>query len=420
MKILLKQVKIADSNSPYNGFVKDILIDKNVIEKINDNINEGDKILSFQNIIVSPGWVDIFSNFCDPGFEFKETLETGASAALAGGYTKVFTIANSNPVLHNKPNVEYILQKSKLIPADIFPIGAITKNCEGKELAEMYDMKNSGALAFSDGTNPIQSAGLLLKALQYVNAFNGIIIQIPIDTSIGKYGLINEGIISTQLGLPGIPAMAEEIIVARDIKLARYADANLHFTGVTSAKSLEYISRAKNAGLKVTCSVTPYHLFYCDEDLISYDTNLKVNPPLRSRNDMLALREAVKSGLIDCIASHHLPQEWDSKTCEFEYAKNGMIGLQTSFAAVRTVIPELSLKQFVEIFSTNARKIFGLPYNTITEGGIADITLFSEQENTMLTKGNNKSKSANSPFIDVALNGKVLGVYNKGNLFLND
>lgn len=420
MKILLKQVKIADSNSPYNGFVKDILIDKDVIEKINDNINEGDKILSFQNIIVSPGWVDIFSNFCDPGFEFKETLETGASAALAGGYTKVFTIANSNPVLHNKPNVEYILQKSKLIPADIFPIGAITKNCEGKELAEMYDMKNSGALAFSDGTNPIQSAGLLLKALQYVNAFNGIIIQIPIDTSIGKYGLINEGIISTQLGLPGIPAMAEEIIVARDIKLARYADANLHFTGVTSAKSLEYISRAKNAGLKVTCSVTPYHLFYCDEDLISYDTNLKVNPPLRSRNDMLALREAVKSGLIDCIASHHLPQEWDSKTCEFEYAKNGMIGLQTSFAAVRTAIPELSLKQFVEIFSTNARKIFGLPYNTITEGGIADITLFSEQENTMLTKGNNKSKSANSPFIDVALNGKVLGVYNKGNLFLND
>jgi len=419
MKILLKQVFIADSLSPHHGSVKDILITNGVIEKIGEDISEADETIQFENVFVSPGWVDIFSNFDDPGYEFKETLETGADAAVAGGYTQVFILPNTNPVVHNKTQVEYIVQKSKSLPVKILPLGAVTKSCEGKELAEMYDMYSSGAAAFSDGTAPIQSAGIMVKALQYVKTFDGVIVQVPVDKSIGQFGLVNEGIISTRLGLPGIPAMAEELMIARDIKLAQYADSKLHFTGVSTAKSLEYIKRAKDGGLKVTCSVTPYHLFFCDEDLQNYDTNLKVNPPLRSHDDMMALREAVKNGLVDCIASHHMPQEWDSKTCEFEYAKNGMIGLQTAFTSVHSVLPELDAQHFSALFSLNARRIFNLPLATIAEEQTAELTLFTPDGENVFTKEEIKSKSFNSAFIGKSLKGKVIGIYSKGSLILN-
>lgn len=418
MKILLKQVTIADPNSTYNGLVKDILIIDDVIAQIADSIAEADEIIRVENAAVSPGWVDVFSHFCDPGLEYRETIESGAAAAAAGGYTRVFTLPNTNPVVQSKTQVEYIVQKGISTAVHIQPLGAVTKNGEGKELAEMYDMYSSGAVAFSDGINPVQSAGLMVKALQYVKAFNGVVIQIPVDKSIGQFGLMHEGIISTQLGLPGIPAIAEELMIARDIKLARYADSKLHFTGVTTPKSLEYIKRAKDAGLQVTCSVTPYHLFFCDEDLVTYDTNLKVNPPLRSRADMLALREALKNGLVDCIASHHIPQDWDNKTCEFEYAKNGMIGLQTAYTAVQTAIPELTAGNIAELFATNARKIFGLPAATIKEGEIAELSIFSGSIKGTFIKEQIKSRSTNSAFIDKELNGKVLGIFNKEKLTL--
>ncbi len=419
MKILLKQVAIADPGSPYNGSVKDVLVTNGIIEQIDDNIAEADEEIQYENAFISPGWVDIFSHFNDPGYEYKETLETGAAAAAAGGYTQVFTLPNTNPFVHNKTQVEYIVQKSKPLSVHIRPLGAVTKLCEGKELAEMYDMYSSGAVAFTDGINPVQSGGLMVKALQYVKAFNGVVIQVPVDKSIGQFGLMHEGIISTRLGLPGIPAMAEELMVARDIKLARYADSKLHFTGVTTAKSLEYIKRAKDAGLQVTCSVTPYHLFFCDEDIQGYDTNLKVNPPLRSRIDMRALRDAVKNGLVDCIATHHLPQDWDSKTCEFEYAKNGMTGLQTAFAAVHTALPELTATGIVSLFSVNARKIFNLPTATIAEEQPAELTLFNTTDESIFTKEEIKSKSYNSAFINKSLKGKVIGIYAKGSLILN-
>ncbi|CAN5399719.1 dihydroorotase [soil metagenome] len=419
MKILLKQVTIADPDSTYNGLVKDILIIDDVIAQIADNISEADEILQFENATVSPGWVDVFAHFCDPGLEYRETIETGAAAAAAGGYTRVFILPNTNPVVHSKTQVEYIVQKGSGTAVHVHPLGAVTKNGEGKELSEMYDMYSSGAIAFSDGVNPVQSAGLMVKALQYVKAFDGVVIQVPVDKSIGQFGLMHEGIVSTQLGLPGIPAMAEELMIARDIKLARYADSKLHFTGVTTPKSLEYIKRAKDAGLQVTCSVAPYHLFFCDEDLTTYDTNLKVNPPLRSRADMMALREAVKNGLVDCIASHHIPQDWDNKTCEFEYAKNGMIGLQTAYAAVQTAIPELTAVKIAALFATNARKIFNIQNAAINENNKADITIFNSNEASIFLKEKIKGKSENSAFIAKELKGKVFGIITKGKLVLN-
>ena len=419
MKILIRQATIADPDSAFNGQVCDILINEGRIIKIGAAIKEtADEVIEAEGLTVSSGWVDLFSHFCDPGYEYKETLETGAAAAAAGGYTHVFVLPNTQPIVDNKTQVEYISRKSGDLPITIHPLGAITKGTEGKDLAEMYDMRSSGAIAFSDGLNPVQSPGLFLKALQYVKALDGVLIQVPLDKSIGAGGLINEGVISTRLGLPGIPALAEEVIIKRDIELLRYTQSKLHITGVSTETGLALIKAAKSEGLNITCSVTPYHLFFCDEDLQSYDTNLKVNPPLRGKSDMLALREAVLNGTVDCIASHHIPQGWDNKTCEFEYAKNGMTGLQTVFAVISHLLPEINANRLAALFSLNARKIFGLPVASISEGAVADLSLFTKSETTLLTKEQLRSKSANTPFLDRELNGKVVGIIHKGKLTL--
>jgi dihydroorotase len=419
MTILLRKVLVADPESSYNGLVKDILINNQQIIAISDSIKEhADIVFEEENTLVSSGWIDCFAHFCDPGFEYRETLETGASAAASGGFTSVFILPNTNPTIHSKSQVEYIVQKSKSLPIFVHPLGAVTKNIEGKDLAEMYDMNASGAIAFSDGLYPVQTSGLLLKALQYVKAFKGTIIQMPIDQSIGANGLMNEGVVSTRLGLQGIPSIGEEIMVKRDIDLLRYTESKLHITGISTAKSLALIADAKAEGLNISCSVTPYHLFFCDEDLHDYDTNLKVNPPLRKRADMLALRQGLIDGIIDCISTHHLPQNWDSKVCEFEYAKNGMIGLQSAFAIVNQSIPELSNDAIANVFSKNACKIFGLQGATISENAIANLTLFSKNSTTIISKENNNSKSFNTPFANQTLQGKVIGVVSKGKLLL--
>lgn len=419
MKTLLKQAVIADPNSPFHLQVADILIDGEQIVSIKKNIPDtAEEVVRIDGLIVSPGWVDPFSHFCDPGFEHRETLETGANAAAAGGYTDVFLLPNTQPVTDNKSQAEYIRRSSGHLPVSLHPLGAITRGAEGRDLAEMYDMKNSGAIAFTDGTCPVQSPGLFLKALQYVKAFKGVLIQLPVDKSIGAGGLINEGVISTRLGLPGIPALAEEILLKRDIDLLRYTQSQLHMTGISTEKSLALVTAAKKEGLQISCSVTPYHLFFCDEDMQHYDTNLKVNPPLRTKADMMALREGVLQGAVDCIASHHMPQDWDSKTCEFEYAKNGMTGLETSFAVVNHLLPELDNARVAALFSLNARKIFQMPATTIHENVPAHLTLFSRKGNTLLSRQNIRSKSANTPFIDRELTGKVLGIFCKGHLTL--
>ena len=394
------------------------MIENGVLTSIEPTISsQTDKIVDVPGLHVSPGWVDVFAHFCDPGLEFKETLETGAAAAAAGGYTDVMVLPNTTPVVHNKATVEYIVQKSRTLPVRVHPIGSITRNNEGKELAEMYDMEQSGAVAFSDGTCSVQSSGLLLKALQYVKAVDKTIIQLPDDRAINPGGLMNEGVVSTRLGLPGRPAIAEELMIARDIELVKYTGSRLHFTGISTAKSVALIRQAKAEGLYVTCSVTPYHLFFSDEDLKDYDTNLKVNPPLRPKSDRDALRGALLDGTIDCIATHHLPQDIDNKVSEFEYAKYGMIGLQTAFAVVRTAVPELSVERLVELFAIAPRNIFGLPATAIHKGARLSLSLFAYNEEWHFE--HNYSKSANSPFLGKTLTGRPLGIINQDKLFLN-
>ncbi len=421
MTILIRQAHIIDPLSPFHKSTQDVFIDNGRISKIGTLANqEADQVIEANNLHLSPGWVDVFAHFCDPGFEFKETLETGIAAAAAGGFTEVLLLPNTNPVVAGKSQVEYMVQKAKHEVVSVHPLGAVTKQTEGKELAEMYDMKAAGAVAFTDGLHPVQSAGLLLKALQYVKAFDGTIIQIPDDKTIGTYGLINEGIISTRLGLPGKPILAEEIQVARDIKLARYAESKLHFTGITSPKSIDYINRAKQSGASISCSVTPAHLYFTDEDLQTYDTNLKLYPPVRTSVERTALREAVLNGAVDCITTHHEPHEYDSKICEFEYAKPGMIGLETCYGVMGAVFGEaLSTERWVELASSNPRKLMKLSQPVIKEGEVANVTIFDPMATYVFNEEAIRSKSNNSAFVGKELKGKVIGIINNNQLKLN-
>ena len=418
MKVLIKQAHIICQGSPYNNSVKDILISGGIIQKIDDQIDEiADHTFSVLDLHVSIGWMDIFAHFSDPGLEQRETLETGAAAAAAGGYTDVMILPNTLPVVSSKTQIEYIIQKSAAFPVNIYPIGAVTKNAEGKELAEMYDMFESGAIAFSDGLKSIQGPNLMIKALQYVLANNAVVIQIPDELSISNHGLINEGITSTQLGLPGKPAIAEELMVARDIELLKYTSSQLHITGISTRKSIDLIAQAKKAGLKISCSVTPYHIYFTENDLTTYDTHLKVNPPLRTADDLLAVREALNNGIIDCIASHHIPLNWDDKTCEFENAHYGMIGLESTFGVLNSVSNDL--EKLINQLTVNPRKIFGIDLPEINVNTSACLTLFIPNEKYIFDKTFIKSKSGNNAFIGKELKGKIIAIINKGKLSVN-
>ena len=411
MTVLIRQASIIHPSSPFHGTKKDILIIDGIISAINDQIEKDEAFLiEAPGLCISTGWMDIFADFADPGYEHRESISTGSAASAAGGFTDVILVPNTKPAIDNKSQVEYIRQHSGKYGVSLYPIGAVTRNAEGKELAEMYDMQQSGAIAFGDGIHCIQNPDILLKALLYVKSFDGTIIQLPEDKQISHHGLMNEGITSTQLGLPGIPAIAEELMIARDIDLLKYTGSRLHITGVSTRKSLEMIELARTAGLNITCSVTPYHLYFCDEDLADYDTNLKVNPPLRTKEDMMALRESVKNGRIDCIASHHSPQHKDHKLCEFEYAGNGMIGLESVFAMVTAV--GLPVEDFVNMQTVRSRNIFGIPVPEIKEGLPACLTLFTKNTEYTFSASQVFSKSRNLSIIGNKFPNKVIGIIN--------
>jgi dihydroorotase len=419
MKVLIKQANIICPTSSFHRQVKDILLVDGQIQSIEDSITElADQVIAAENLHVSIGWMDVFSHFGEPGYEHKETLLSGAAAAAAGGFTDVMVLPNTSPSVSNKSMVEYLRQKSVALPVSIHPIGSITKNAEGKELTEMYDMFASGAIAFSDGNQSVQSAGVLLKALQYVLPLNATIIQVPDDKSISAHGLMNEGIVSTQLGLAGKNAMAEELMITRDIELVKFTQSKLHITGVSTKKGLDLIAAAKKEGVAVTCSVSPAHLFFCDQDLVSYDSQLKLNPPLRTSADRLAIRQALNEGLIDCLASHHTPQHWDDKTCEFEYAKYGTISLEALFGVTNSVHSDLEL--LIQQLTASPRHIFGLAMPEIKEGADVCLTLFNPEMTYHFEEKQMKSLSKNCAFLGKMLKGKVLGIIHHNIISLNE
>lgn len=417
MKILLKNPIILSPGSPLHQQQQNIFIENGTIAPIDmDAPQDADQTIEADGLCVSPGWVDGFAHFCDPGEEYKETLESGARAAAAGGYTEVMLIPNTTPPVSSKTQVEYLVQKGNHLPVVIHPIGAITKHIAGDELSEMYDMHQVGAIAFSDGLAPVQSSGLLQKALEYVKAIERTIIQLPDDNGIGATGLMNEGTVSTRIGMAGKPALSEELMIARDIEILRYTGSKLHITGVSTRKSVALIAAAKKEGLQISCSVTPYHLYFSDEDLQQYDTCLKVNPPLRTPADRQALIEAVQDGTIDFIASHHQPQDYDHKVCEFEKAAYGMETLESVFGAAG--VCGISAETFVKMQSQNIRKIFGLHVPAIAAGQRANLTLFQPDVSSIFEMKDIRSKCRNNAFVGKELKGAVLGIINGNQIYL--
>ncbi len=419
MKLLLQQAIILDTHSQYHLQKKDILLQDGLIMAIENNILDVnfDTIINAENCYLSTGFTDIFANFNEPGLEQNETLLTGANAAFAGGYTTVCIVPNTNPTIDNKTSIEFVQNKAALLPIQLLAIGAITTGTNGKQLTEMIEMQQAGAIAFSDGLATVQSAGLLLKAMQYINAFEGTIIQLPNTESISSSGYVNEGITSTQLGLMSIPAIAEEMMVARDISLCAHTKSKLHITGISTSKSIALIKAAKKQGLPITCSVTPYHLTLTETVIANYNTNAKVINPLRTTADVTALQNALLDGTIDCVASHHTPIAMDGKKCEFANAKYGMSTIEQCFEAIAS-IKNITPEKIYEILSANATTIFGIKKECIAVNNMADATLFSLSTPHTITNKTLTSKGINSALAGLETVGKILATFCKKNIYI--
>jgi len=408
MSLLIKNATIADPHSPHNGKKNDIFIEDGRIHSIGKNIKvKAGEVIEDKDLYVSPGWVDMLADYCDPGYEHKETIHTGLAAAKAGGFTDVCIVPNTLPVIGTKSVLEYVQRKAGNSQVNLHVLGAISRNTEGKDLAEMLDMHHSGAIAFSDGWQPVQNAQLMLKALEYVKSFDGTIIQLPLHATLSSGGLMNEGINSVKLGMSGIPAMAEGLMIHRDIELTRYTGSRIHFSGITTAESVNLIKAAKKKGVRVSCSVTPYHLLFTDDALSDYDSLYKVDPPLRTEADRKALLRGLEDGTIDCIASHHRPQDWDAKTKEFEYTHPGMAVQELCWSMLLKAMPHLSPERWSELLSVNPRKILNLPEINIKKGAAASITVFNMTATWSLSASGKKTRGVNIPFMESELRGKA-------------
>lgn len=421
MNLLIKQATVIDSTSPFNGRVVDILIEKGIITQIKKSITpeKGIKTVEVDGLHVSTGWLDMQVNFCDPGYEHKETLTNGLKSAAKGGFTGVCLMSGTNPPLHNKAQIEYVTNRAKDNIVDVLPIGTLSQNQEGKDLSEMYDMKLSGAVAFSDYKKATKDAGLILRALQYSNNVNSFIITHCDDKTISHDGLMNEGVTSTRLGLKGMPALAEEIMLQRNIQILEYTGGKMHIPTISTKGSVELIKKAKAKKLNITCGVAAYNLLLDDSAVEGFDTNYKVNPPLRTKDDIEALKKGIADGTIDVIVSDHNPQDIESKDLEFDHADNGMVGLESCFGVLNSALSaKLPIENIIDTLTKNPRQILGLDSLTIKEGAEANLTLFIPSTKYVFEKSHIVASNKNSGFIGKELKGGVVGVFNK-NTFVN-
>jgi dihydroorotase len=421
MRLLIRQARVIDPGNEFHSRRADLLIANGKISRISGTIRAKSdyRVIEAEDLFISRGWIDLQAAACDPGFEHKEDLESLMRCAAAGGFTAVCVHSATNPPLHTKAQIEYLIGKSKRGVCRIIPFGTVSQEGKGQDLSEMYDMKLSGAGAFSDYKKPLSDSGLLLRALQYADNIGSLIIAHCQDETISLKGQMNEGPVAVSLGLRGIPALAEELMVERNIRILEYSGGRLHIPCITSAGSIPLIRKAKAAGLKITCGVPVANLLLEDKELADFDTNYKLDPPLRAKQDVNALRQAVLNGTIDVIVSDHQPQDKESKELEFDLAESGMISLQTAFGCALKALGSDHVEEIVRAFSEAPRKILGQKTRLLREGDPADLTLFSTKGSFTLNAENNLSPSANSPFLDRKLPGRVVGIVRRDKSFFN-
>lgn len=412
MRLLIKGGRIIDPANQRDE-VADLLVEEGKIVRLEKEIEVKDaQIIEAKDKIVAPGLIDVHTHLREPGYEYKETIATGTRAAAKGGFTTIFCMANTNPVVDNRAVVEFILKKAKEEGVvNLFPVGALSKNLEGKELAEVGEMKKAGIIALSDDGNCIENAYFLRRGMEYAKMFDLPVISHCEDKTLAEGGVMNEGYSSTLLGLKGIPSQAETIIIFRDISLSELSGCQLHIAHLSSAESVELVRQAKKKGKKISCEVTPHHFTLTDSALKDYDTNLKVNPPLRTKEDLKAILEGLKDGTIDLIASDHAPHALEEKEVEFDYAPFGMIGLETTLGLIISKLVNnkiLSISEALAKLTSNPARIFGLNKGSLSIGADADITIIDKDWEWIVAREKFASKSKNSPFGGWKLKGKAV------------
>lgn len=417
--LIITSATLISSTHPLHLSKVDVLIKNGKIEQLAASIPVDPKIqhIDGTDSYLSIGFFDLNVNFGEPGLETKEDITTGTAAAAAGGFTAVAAHPNTNPPIHSRAEVALIVNIAKGNLVDVYPIGAVSKKREGNELAELYDMKQTGALAFSDGNRSIQQAGLMGRALLYAKGFDGLIMTLAEDESVAGGNQMNEGEVSTYLGMKGKPNLAESIMVSRDLFLAEYNDSRIHFNTISTEESVDLIKKAKAKGIQVTCDVAAHNLYYTDEAVTSFDSHYKVNPPLRTKKDVKALLKGLKDGVIDAVVSQHTPHEIEYKNVEFQIAKNGIIGLQTVLPLLLKA--GLSPELIVEKLAVSPRKIVNLPIPKIEEGQPANLVLFNTQKKWVFNAKSNQSKSSNSPLFNQELTGQVVLCINNNQVIIN-
>ncbi|TDE11109.1 dihydroorotase [Dyadobacter psychrotolerans] len=423
MKVLIRSVRIVDNKSSLNGQVRDFLIEDGILKQIGENITADQaEVLEGAGMSVSPGWVDMRVASRDPGFEHKEDLISVRKAASRGGFAEIVLLPNSEPVVHSKDTLNYISQSGRGGLVKLHVAAAVSRKAEGVDFTEMIDLHEAGAIAFTDGEHPVQNADLFLKTILYLRPLDALLMNRPEDRQLTLYGQMHEGVTSTLIGMKGIPSLAEEMMLSRDLKLLEYALEKsvyksdkpvLHVSLISTREAVELIRAAKKKGLPVSCDVAAHQLAYQDSDLIDFDTNLKVNPPFRSADDAAAIREGLADGTIDAIVSDHNPHDEESKNLEFDHADFGITGLETAFA-LSVMYSGLSEGDIIEKLTTQPRRILRLENKSIVEGTTASLTFFETETEWSFDKSYSKSK--NTPFLGKTLKGKVRGVVNNGKL----
>ena len=412
MKLLLKGARVIDPSRNLDAPM-DVLVEDGKIAGCKPGIKapSGATVLDLAGMIVVPGLIDMHTHLREPGYEYRETVASGAAAAVAGGFTSIACMPNTRPVNDNRSVTEFILRKAaEANLANIYPIGAISMNSDGKQMTEFWDLREAGIVALSDDGNPVMDAALMRRAMEYADSLNLPVIQHCEDKNLSAGGLMNEGYPSTLLGLPGIPAIAEEIMVARDILIAEYTGTRIHFAHVSTAGSVRLIRDAKKRGLRVTAETAPHYFMLTDESLRDYDTNYKVSPPLRGKTDVSAVKEGLADGTLDAIACDHAPHGRTDKEVEFEYAANGISGLETSLGLSLSLVHEgvLSWPELIAKMSCNPARILNLPKGTLAKGADADITVIHPELAWSVDAAAFHSLGKNSPFSGRKLKGRAV------------